>query len=109
MSTIAEATRSQLNAAGSPPPSGKPASERLAEQARKISQDVQEMGTVVKETAQEKLEQWRDSAEDLQGQAKERMYHAESTIEQCIRDQPVKSVLIAALAGLVFGRIFMRH
>ena len=109
MNTIAEATRTQSNAGSPPQPGGKPASERLAEQAKKVSQEVQEMGTVVKETAQEKLEQWRDTAEDLQEQGKEKVYQAERTIEQYIREQPMKSVLIAAVVGLVFGRVFMRH
>jgi ElaB/YqjD/DUF883 family membrane-anchored ribosome-binding protein len=84
-------------------------SDRLGAQAREVSNDVKEMGGIVRDAAQERLEQVRDSATEYYKQGRDKVHGAESTFEQYVRERPVKSVLIAAGIGLLFGRFWMRR
>jgi ElaB/YqjD/DUF883 family membrane-anchored ribosome-binding protein len=84
-------------------------SDRLGAQANKLSEDLQEMGGVVRTAAQEKLEQVRENANEYYQQRREKVHGTLCDFEQYIREQPVKSVLIAAGIGLLFGRFWMRR
>ena len=84
-------------------------SDRLGAQANAVSNDVKEMGGIVKDAAQEKLEQVRENAAEYYQQRRDKVHGTLCDFEQYIREQPVKSVLIAAGVGLLFGRFWMRR
>jgi ElaB/YqjD/DUF883 family membrane-anchored ribosome-binding protein len=71
--------------------------EQLREQASVIGQDVQELGSIARAAAQEGLREGRKRAQAV-GKA----------VEDVIRDNPVRAVVIAAgvgfLASFLFGR-----
>ena len=83
------------------------ASDRLGKQARKVTEDIQELGGIAGDAARERLGQLRENATDYYEEGRERARQAERTFEQFIRDHPRKSLLIAAGVGLVFGRFWM--
>lgn len=85
------------------------ASDRLGRQAKEVTQDLQEMGEIAKDAAQEKLEQLRDNASEYCEQGRDKVQQVERGIEQYIRQRPLKSILIAAGVGLFFGRFWMRR
>jgi ElaB/YqjD/DUF883 family membrane-anchored ribosome-binding protein len=67
------------------------------------------MGDIVKDAAQEKLGQVREDATEYCEQGQDKVHGVLSNVEQYIRERPVKSVLIAAGVGLLFGRFWMRR
>ena len=84
-------------------------SDRLGAKANAVSNDVKEMGGIVNDAAQEKLEQVRENANEYYQQQRDKVHGTLCTFEQYIRERPVKSVLIAAGVGLLFGRFWMRR
>jgi ElaB/YqjD/DUF883 family membrane-anchored ribosome-binding protein len=74
-----------------------------------VAEDIQELGGIARDAAQEKVTQLRDDASNCYEEGRETVRHVERTFEQYIREQPLKSILIAAGVGLVLGRFWMRH
>jgi ElaB/YqjD/DUF883 family membrane-anchored ribosome-binding protein len=85
------------------------ASERLGAQAKTVSNDIEEMGDIVRDAAQEKLGQVRENATEFCEQRRDNVHGVLCDFEQYVRAQPVKSVLIAAGIGALFGRFWMRR
>src|SRR5688572_1339330 len=93
-----------------------PARDRLYEQARGVTNDIQEMGGLASDAAQEQLGQMGDAASAYYGQGRDRVCQVERSVEQYIRERPLQSVLIAAgvraiagAAGLLCGRFWVRR
>jgi len=107
MTTLAD--RTQSGGPTAPTLESGAASKRFVEQAQKTVQDVQAMGGMAKDMAQEKLDHLRASASEYKEQGRDKVHEVERTIEEYIRERPVKSVLIAAGVGLLFGRFWMRR
>jgi ElaB/YqjD/DUF883 family membrane-anchored ribosome-binding protein len=84
-------------------------SDRLGAQANEVSNDIKEMGNIVRDAAQEKLGQVRENATEFYEQGRDKIYGAGDTFTQYVRERPVKSVLIAAGVGVLFGRFWMRR
>ena len=85
------------------------ASERLGAQAKTVSNDIKEMGDIVRDAAQEKLGEVRLNATEFYEQGRDKIYGIGSTFTQCVREQRVKSLLIAIGIGLVLGRFSTRR
>ena len=84
-------------------------SDRLGAQANELSEDLKEMGGIVRDAAQEKLGQVRENATEYYEQGRDNVHGVLCNFEQYVRERPVKSVLIAAGVGLLFGRFWMRR
>jgi ElaB/YqjD/DUF883 family membrane-anchored ribosome-binding protein len=87
----------------------RPASERFADQACAVSNDIQGMGAIARDVAQEKLEEFQGNASAVYEQGKDKVRTATRTLEQFIAEKPLTSVLIAAGVGLFLGRFWMRR
>jgi len=87
----------------------RPASERFAEQASAVVQDIQGMGTLARDVAHEKLEEFQENAAAVYGQGREKVRGTTRTLERFIAEQPLTSVLIAGGVGLFLGRFWMRR
>jgi ElaB/YqjD/DUF883 family membrane-anchored ribosome-binding protein len=87
----------------------RPARARLSAQAKKVTEDIQELGGIAGDAAQEKLGQLRDHGAEYYEEGREKVHQVERTFEQFVREHPVKSLLIAAGFGLVLGRFWMRR
>ena len=84
-------------------------SDRLGKQAVEVKKDLQEMGGIVRDAAQEKLGQVRENASEYYDQGRDKVHDVVCTIEQFVRQQPFKSVLIAAGVGWLLGRFGRRR
>ena len=82
---------------------------RLAKQAKEVSEDVQEMGSIAKDVAQEKLGQLREDVSERCEQGRDKVHDVASTFEHYVRERPFQSILIAAGVGLLIGRFWMRR
>ena len=83
--------------------------DRLGAQAKEVSNDLKEMGGIVRDAAQEQLGQVRENATEYYEQGRDNVHGVLCDVEQYVRARPVKSVLIAAGIGLLFGRLWMRR
>ena len=81
-------------------------SDRLGEQAMVVTKDLQEMGGIARDAAQEKLGELREQASGYYEQGQDRVQGVVSAFEQSVRQRPLKSVLIAAGVGLLLGRLW---
>jgi ElaB/YqjD/DUF883 family membrane-anchored ribosome-binding protein len=84
-------------------------SDRLGAQANELSEDLKDMGGTVKDAAQEKLREVRENATEYYEQGRDNVHGVLCDFEQYVRARPLKSVLIAAGIGLLFGRFWMRR
>ena len=109
MSTINGPVRSNRHPTVNRVRANRSASDRLGKQARKVTDDLQKLGGIAGDAAQEKLGQLRDNASDYYEERREEVHQVERGFEQFIREQPIKSILIAAGVGLVLGRFWMRR
>ena len=83
--------------------------DRLGAQAKTVSNDLKEIGDIVTDAAQETLAQVRENATEFYEQGRDNAHGVLCHFEQYVRERPVKSVLIAAGIGLLFGRFWMRR
>lgn len=81
-------------------------SNRLGKQATAVTKNLQEMGDIAKDAAQKKLGQMREHASAYYQQGQDQVQGVVSAFEQSVRQRPLKSVLIAAGAGLLLGRFW---
>jgi ElaB/YqjD/DUF883 family membrane-anchored ribosome-binding protein len=100
-------------------PAQKGTVDQLKEKASEVGQNLREMGQQARQAANEQIGQLRDTAADYyqQGrekaaeyyqQGREKAVEFEQNLEGYIREQPVKSVLIAAGVGLLLGILWRR-
>jgi len=88
---------------------GQTPTEDLRRKAGDVKQSVADLGSTARAAAEEKFGELKDSAGQYYEMGRERVYDAEQSVEEYIRDQPVKSVLIAAGIGFLFGACYMRR
>jgi len=77
--------------------------------ARTVTRDHQKLGSTVRDTAQEKVEHLRAGAADSAREGRDNVQPVERSFAQYVREQPLKSILIAAGVGLVLGRFWLRR
>jgi len=83
--------------------------QRIREQARVVTKDVQELGGVVRDVAQEKLGELREGAVEYYELARGKARHAEDAVAQFIGRRPIASLLIGLGVGLLVGRFWPRR
>lgn len=81
---------------------------QIGPKIEETKQSLREMGAQAKETAQQQIGQLRESAAEYYQQGRERAMQWEQSVEDYVREQPMKSVLIAAGVGMLFGILWRR-
>ena len=76
---------------------------RVGKQAKKVTQDLQEMNGAVKDVAQEELAQLRETASECCEQGRDKVLDAKRTVGQFIQELPIRSVLAGVVAGILLG------
>ena len=109
MSTHHEPMTTKRPGVTDPSQSGRPAMDRIGAQAKEVGKDLHEMGGTAVEALQEKFGELRDTASEYYEQGKDKFSEVERSIVNFIKEQPLKSVLIAAGAGWLLGRFWMRR
>jgi len=87
----------------------RPAIERIGTQAKEMGKELQEMGGTAVEILQEKFGELRSTATDYYEHGKDKCGDVEQSIERFIKQYPLKTVLIAAGAGWLLGRFWVRR
>lgn len=81
----------------------------LRSSAAQVSQNVRDLGGQVKEAATQKYQELRDQANQYYTEGRDRAVEWERTLEDYVKEQPLKAVLMAAGAGLLLGMIWKRR
>jgi ElaB/YqjD/DUF883 family membrane-anchored ribosome-binding protein len=81
-------------------------SDRLGKQAMEVTKDLQEMGGIARDAAQEKLGQLRENASGYYRQGRDKAQGVVCAFEESVGQRPLKSVLIAAGIGLLLGQFW---
>jgi ElaB/YqjD/DUF883 family membrane-anchored ribosome-binding protein len=81
----------------------------MQDKVQDIKQNLQDLGTGARQMASDQLQQFKTSASVDIEQGRTRALDMERTLESQIRDQPLRSVLVAAGIGLVLGVLWNRH
>ena len=80
-----------------------------SKQSRTVRPDHQKLSSAVRDTAKETVEQLRAGAADSAREGRDKVQQVERSFAQYVREQPLKSILIAAGVGLVLGRFWLRR
>ena len=83
--------------------------DRLGKQAGEVTKDLQKMGGIVADAAEEKLSQVRENATEYYDQGRDKVHDVVCAFEQLVGQQPFKTVLIAAGTGWLLGHLWRRH
>jgi ElaB/YqjD/DUF883 family membrane-anchored ribosome-binding protein len=85
------------------------ATDELKEKAVQVGKDVLEMGGAVRDVAHEQFDHMRDRASGYVKQGREKIGEWEDGLESYIQDKPIRSLLLAAGAGLLLGLLWRRR
>ena len=107
MDTINKPLPTRRNGKAPRPQSERRANGRFGRKARTVTQDLQELGGMAREMAQEKVAQLRASASEYCEEGRDKVQQVERGFEQFVRQQPLKSILIATGVGILLGGFWM--
>ncbi len=82
---------------------------QFREQANTLGKDVQELGRITRNIAQDTMDMVRDNAGEYYNQGMDKAKSMEQNLEGRIRENPLQSLLIAAGVGVVLGWLFRRR
>lgn len=85
------------------------AMEEFREQAATTRDDVRDLGSKAKAAAQEKLQETRERASAAYKSGRQKASSLAEDMVGQVREKPVRSMLIAAGAGLALGFLFTRR
>jgi ElaB/YqjD/DUF883 family membrane-anchored ribosome-binding protein len=74
-----------------------------------VGSGVQDVATAMKRTASEQVENLRDTANEYLDQGRMRLQEVGENVESHVREQPVKSLLIATGIGFLLGALWVRR
>jgi ElaB/YqjD/DUF883 family membrane-anchored ribosome-binding protein len=81
----------------------------VEEEGPTIAEGLQTTTNAVKRLASESVDAVRDTAHEFLEQGKAKVHEIGDNVESRVRDEPVKSVLIAAGIGFIVGLFFWRR
>ena len=73
-----------------------------------VTEDLAELGGHASELARERYENLKSDAMNLANQGRERLESVEESLEDYVAENPIKSLLMAAVAGIFVGRFILR-
>ena len=98
----------QMGEQGGGNPGAGSATGQLRDQASQVANNLRDMGSSVRDAATEQYEHLRDTAMDYYDQGREKAQQWTQDLEGYVREQPIKSVMIAAGIGLLLGILWRR-
>ena len=82
--------------------------EQVSETAAQMGQNIGERTQQMRQAAQEQLGQIRQSATEYYQQGRERAMEWQHNMEDYVREQPIRSILMAAGVGVLIGILWRR-
>ena len=88
--------------------SGSDVTKQVKDKAAEAGQAIRDKATEVRDAAQEQFQNLRETATEYYDQGREKAMEWEQGIEDYVREQPIKSLLIAAGVGMLLGIVWRR-
>jgi len=82
--------------------------DQIKERASEVGHQIKDTANQLREKAGEQLDHLRDSAGEYYEQGRETAMRWEHSLEDAVRQNPVRSVLMAAGIGMVLGIIWRK-
>ena len=82
---------------------------QFREKAGDLGHDVQELGKITKNLAEDTMEFLGSNASGYYQQGRDRVQKLEKSIEKTIRENPLQSMAVAAGVGLLLGILWRRR
>jgi ElaB/YqjD/DUF883 family membrane-anchored ribosome-binding protein len=82
--------------------------QQLKDTASQVASQVRDLGSQARDVATEQYQAVRDGAAEYYNAGREKAQQWEQQLEDYVREQPLKSVLIAAGVGVLLGVIWKR-
>lgn len=83
--------------------------ETIRNKAKEVGEQLRDLGHQAREAAQAQYERLREHASEYYETGRERAKEWEQSLESYVREQPIKSLLIAAGVGVILGALWKRH
>jgi ElaB/YqjD/DUF883 family membrane-anchored ribosome-binding protein len=83
--------------------------EQLKQQTGAVRDDLGQLGRLAKQAAKEKLDDAREAASGYYGHGRKKADELETQVADYVRTKPLKSILIAAGVGALFGILISRR
>jgi ElaB/YqjD/DUF883 family membrane-anchored ribosome-binding protein len=83
--------------------------EAISERASAIAKDFQDVRSATKQMATDSVDALRRTATDLLDEGRTKAREAGQTVQGKVKEQPAKSVLIAAAIGFLLGVFWVRR
>jgi ElaB/YqjD/DUF883 family membrane-anchored ribosome-binding protein len=81
---------------------------QLRETAGQMAGQIRDMGSQVRDAATQQYDQDRDSATEYYQQGRDKAMELQHQVEDYVREQPIKAVLMAAGIGALLGILWKR-
>jgi ElaB/YqjD/DUF883 family membrane-anchored ribosome-binding protein len=98
--------KNEAEVQGAPDPS---TTDQLRQQTGAVKEDLGQLGRLAKQAAKEKLDEAREAAAGYYGQGRKKADELETQLADYVRTKPLKSILIAAGVGALFGILISRR
>lgn len=85
------------------------AAQEVRDKAREVQQNLRDLGAAARHTAEESFCAAREKASEYVAEGRNQAVALSHTVEQQIRQQPMRAILIAAGVGFLIGACFMRR
>ena len=83
--------------------------EQIREQTGAVRDDLGQLGRLAKQAAKEKLDEARETASGYYDHGRKKADELETQLADYVRTKPLKSILIAAGIGALFGILISRR
>ncbi|HEY7119420.1 MAG TPA: hypothetical protein VH475_22705 [Tepidisphaeraceae bacterium] len=93
---------------GNPSQQQQDVTSQLRDKASEVASNLRDMGNSVRGAASEQYQNLRDTAQEYYQSGRDKAAQWEGQLEDYVREQPLKSLLIAAGVGVVLGILWKR-
>ena len=81
---------------------------QLRDKASEVATNLRDMGSQVRDAASEQYQNIKESATEYYQAGRDKAVQWENQIEEYVREQPIKSLLMAAGVGILLGILWKR-
>lgn len=99
---------SRMEDSGAAQPAEGGTAENIRNKAKEVGEQLRDMGQQAREKAQAQYERLREHASEYYESGRRHAQEWEQSLESYVREQPIKSLLIAAGIGVVLGALWKR-
>ena len=103
-----ESTKEDIRGTGQTGQTAQTAKAELQHKTEEMKRTAQNLGHTISENVQDKVKNLRQGASNYYNRSKDKARDMEQSVEERIHRRPLASVMLAAVGGLVLGKLMER-